>query len=234
MEQNVELVAKHTEFETKYQADGSVLPEFKRIMQGLPDLKEFVYVEGSDEYYTNTQTLDKLSKFHETLSEKNKELFSQVLGETIMQQPPFFRFRKPALGFDQGRKEITTKFKRPNAKNNIQREEKNLRVDLTNNDTISAFLKDMGYSLNFEIWKTSHIYNFTDATLVFYSVYDITENVLRTPKHFIEIEVDEDLVSTLTEEQAWGIITKYEAMLETFDISARNRLKKSLFEMYRR
>ena len=148
--------------------------------------------------------------------------------------PPFFRFRKPALGFDKGRKEITTKFKRPNAKNNIQREEKNLRVDLTENDTVSAFIKDLGYSLNFEIWKTSHIYNFTDATLVFYSVYDITDKRLVTPKHFIEIEVDEELVSTLTEDQAWGIITKYEAMLEPFGISARNRLKKSLFEMYRR
>jgi hypothetical protein len=36
----------------------------------------------------------------------------------------------------------------------------------------------------------------------------------------------------MTEEEAWGIIVKYEKVLESVGVSPQKRLRKSLFEMY--
>ena len=50
--------------------------------------------------------------------------------------------------------------------------------------------------------------------------------------HFIEIELDEASIHHLTVDQAMEKIRKYEAILAPIGISHRNRLTKSLFEMY--
>lgn len=230
-----QLVAKHTEFETKYRVDPASLTEFKHIADKLPNLEKFIYVEGPDTYYTNEHITKKLESFAETLSGKNQEAFRALLDETIGAFPPFMRYRRPSHGLDGDRKELTTKYKQSGSKNNIQREEKNIRVDKVNEETIMDFVSDLGYKLNFSIWKTCHIYNFTDATLVFYSVYDTTNGGKASKVDtFVEIEVDEDKVTGMTEKQAFEIIEKYEAVLESVGLSARTRLRKSLFEMYKR
>ena len=56
----------------------------------------------------------------------------------------------------------------------------------------------------------------------------------RETQHFVEIELDEEKIHKLTEDQAWAIIRQYEAVLEPLGITYRNRLNKSLFEMYYR
>lgn len=228
------MVAKHTEFETKYRVDPASLIEFKRIADKLPNLTKFIYVEGPDTYYTNEHITKRLEAFGETLSEKNKEAFQKVLDETIGAFPPFMRYRRPSHGLDGDRKELTTKYKQSGSKNNIQREEKNIRVDKVDEDTIMKFVSDLGYKLNFSIEKTCHIYNLDDATIVFYSVYDTTDGKVSKVDTFVEIEVDEESISTKTEKEAWAIIEKYEKLLESVGLSARTRLRKSLFEMYKR
>lgn len=228
------LIAKLTEFETKYRVDPSALTEFKRIMDTLPQLEKFIYVEGPDEYLTNEHILKRFNEFALTLSVKNSNELLSLLDETIGLFPPFMRFRRPSHGLDGNRQELTTKYKQEGVKNNVQREEKNIRVDNTSPDTVRSFITDVGYKPNFSIWKTCHIYNFEDATLVFYSVYDTTDGKASKMDNFVEIEVSEEKISEMTEEQAWGVITKYEKALESVGLTARNRLKKSLFEMYRR
>lgn len=230
----VELVAKNTEFETKYRVDAASLTEFKQIADKLPNLEKFIYVEGPDTYYTNEHITKKLEAFGETLSEKNKEAFQKLLDETVGAFPPFMRYRRPSHGLDGDRKELTTKYKQSGSKNNIQREEKNIRVDKVDEDTIMKFVSDLGYKLNFSIWKTCHIYNFDDATIVFYSVYDTTNGKASKMDTFVEIEVNEEKIHNMTEKQAFEIIEKYEKSLETVGLSARSRLRKSLFEMYKR
>jgi len=230
----VELVAKNTEFETKYRVDAASLTEFKQIADKLPNLEKFIYVEGPDTYYTNEHITKRLEAFGETLSEKNKEAFNKVLEETIGAFPPFMRYRRPSHRLDGDRKELTTKYKQSGSKNNIQREEKNIRVDKVDEDTIMKFVSDLGYKLNFSIWKTCHIYNFDDATIVFYSVYDTTNGKASKMDTFVEIEVNEEKIHNMTEKQAFEIIEKYEKSLETVGLSARSRLRKSLFEMYKR
>jgi adenylate cyclase class IV len=229
-----ELVAKHTEFETKYRVEPSGLVEFKRIMGTLPDLKESIYVESPDSYFTNEHITKAFADFASTLKDKDAEKLNEIVTDTIGRFPPFMRYRKPPDSLEGSRQELTTKYKRDGSKNNIQREEKNLRVDGTNADTVISFISDIGYKPNFEIWKACHIYNFNDATLVFYSVYDTTNGKTTKVDNFVEIEVDEETVSSMTEDQAWGIIEKYEKVLEPVGLSAKSRLRRSLFEMYRR
>lgn len=230
----VVTIPKLTEFETKYRVEPSVLTEFKRIVDTLPGLEKFIYVEGPDNYYTNEHITNAFAAFAETLSASNKEKLNTLVNETIGLFPPFMRYRRPSHGLDGDRKELTTKYKQTGAKNNIQREEKNIRVDKTEENTITSFVKDIGYKMNFSIWKTCHIYNFEDATLVFYSVYDTTNGKSSKMDNFVEIEVSEEKVSDMTEEQAWGIIVKYEKALESIGLSAKSRLRKSLYEMYHR
>lgn len=230
-----DLVAEHTEFETKYRVDASALTEFKRIMDGLPNLKKFIYVEGPDHYYTNEHITKAFRNFADTLSASHRDKLNALIDSTIGLFPPFMRFRRPSHGLDENRQELTTKYRQDGAKNNIQREEKNLRVDKTSAKTIGAFVEDIGYKANFSVWKTCHIYNLDDATLVYYSVYDTTDGQ-QSPKvdNFFEIEVDEETVSTLTQDQAWAVIVKYEKMFESLGINPQKRLRKSMFDMYRR
>lgn len=230
----VELVAKNTEFETKYRVEPATLTEFKTIADKLPNLTKFIYVEGPDTYYTNEHITNKLAAFGESLSEKNKEAFKQVLADTIDQFPPFMRYRRPSHGLDGDRKELTTKYKQSGSKNNIQREEKNIRVDKVDEETIMKFVSDLGYKLNFSIWKACHIYNLDDATIVWYQVHDTTTGKVSKVDYFVEIEVDEESISTKTEKEAWAIIEKYETILASVGLSARSRLRKSLFEMYKK
>lgn len=203
-------------------------------MDSLPNLEKFIYVEGPDEYFTNEHLFNEFTKFAESLGAKDKERFNEMIASTVGSFPPFMRYRRPSHGLDNNRQEITTKYQQDGAKNNIRREEKNLRVDNTQLDAIKGFIADIGYKMNFSIWKTCHIYNFDDATLVFYSVYDTTNGKAAKMDNFVEIEVNEEKVSTMTEKEAWSVIEKYEKELETVGLSAKSRLRRSLFQMYKR
>lgn len=198
------LVPKLTEFETKYRVEPHLLTEFKTIMNTIPELEKFIYVEGPDYYFTNGK------------------------GDS------FIRYRRPSHGLDNGRSEVTVKIKPKDAKNNIIREEVNIRVDSTPEDAVRRFISHMGYTPNFSIWKACHIYIFKGVTLVFYSVYDTTEGKATKTDNFVEIEICEEKVSEMTEDQAWEMIAQYEKVLEGIGINAQKRLRKSLFEMYRR
>ena len=98
-------------------------------------------------------------------------------------------------------------------------------------ETIESFIARLGFEFNFKIKKIGvHIYTFADATLPFYTIIGESGKM----SHFIEIEVNEELISKLTELEAFDIIRKYEKMLEPLGIKPQNRLRKSLFELYRK
>jgi len=139
----------------------------------------------------------------------------------------FLRYRKSPMD-KSGRAELTLKQKPAGASNNNIRKEVNLRVDKNSSETVQEFAAMNGFEFNFKIHKMCHIYFFDNANLVFYTVTSEDKEV----QHFIEIELDEEKIHTLTEDQAWAIIKGYEAILEPLGITYRNRLNKSLFEMY--
>jgi adenylate cyclase class IV len=63
---------------------------------------------------------------------------------------------------------------------------------------------------------------------VFYTVKDENNKLA----HFVEIELDEESIHKLTLSEAMDKIRKYEKVLEPLGITHKNRLKKSLYEMY--
>lgn len=152
----------------------------------------------------------------------------------VKEAEQFIRYRKESHKGDNGRAELTMKVKPPGAKNSIMREEYNVRVDGTPKETIVKFVTALGFKHNFTITKSCFIYKMTDATLVFYSVADITDNSIKGLDYFLEIEVSEELIHTMNESEAWGVLTKYEKLLEPIGINPQKRLKKNLFDMYRR
>lgn len=139
----------------------------------------------------------------------------------------FLRYRMPPETDKSKRAELTFKKKHVSS-NNIVRTEVNLRVDMNDEITIQAFCEGLGYSKNFKIYKMCDIYSFEDAVIVFYTVID----ELNKTSSFLEIEVNEGL--ELNEEESKKIILKYETALSSLGLSPQKRLKKSLFEMYRK
>lgn len=146
----------------------------------------------------------------------------------------FARYRREANKGDNARAELTIKIKPDGAKNNIIREEFNIRVDGTPRYTLVKFLSALGFEYNFTVMKTCFIYHMEDATLVSYTVADITDGEIKREDNFVEIEVSEEKIHNMTEEQAWEILVKYEKALEGLGINPQKRLRKSLYEMYRR
>lgn len=165
-------------------------------------VNRFAYVEGPDDYYVRPGTDD------------------------------FKRHRYASFQPEEGRQEVTTKVKPKGAKNNNIRKELNWRVDKTPKEVIREQILDEGYEYNFTVWKMCHIYDLDDATLVFYTVVDKTPGTKHNERHFIEIEVNEEIIGTLKEEEAWGIIERYEKLLTPIGIHAQKRIRKSLYEMY--
>lgn len=136
----------------------------------------------------------------------------------------FIRYR-----YTDGHGELTIK-RKLNKNNNNERVEVNVPTSGDNVPTIEAFVNLLGYKHEFGIYKTCKIFWLDKVDLVYYVVYDKEFKELR---RFIEIEALED-VEWESEEHVWAEITKYEKMLELIGITPRNRLKKSLFEIFRR
>lgn len=125
--------------------------------------------------------------------------------------------------------ELTIKRKTVDANNN-NRVEVNIPTDGKSSASIQAFVDLLGYKKNFSIFKTCKIAFLEKAVLVYYVVYD--EN-LNEKKRFIEVEAREQY-NWASEEEAWAEVVKYETMLAPLGLSAKNRLKKSLFELFKK
>lgn len=192
----------YTEFECKYRTELSVLPTFQRLARAIPDLKEFVYCEGPDEYNVKADS------------------------------PIFLRCRMAEFPkTDPQFKQLTIKGRPKGAKNNIIRKEPNLNVSVNSPEEIREFIAEAGFTFNFTIFKKCYIYFFQDATIVFYSVKEETGN---EEQYFLEIEVDEKTIHLLTETEAWAVIEKYEKILAETGITPQKRLRRSLFEMFKK
>lgn len=125
--------------------------------------------------------------------------------------------------------ELTIKRKTTDTNNN-NRIEVNVPTDGKSGASIEAFAGLLGYTKNFSIFKTCKIAFLEKVVLVYYVVYD--EN-LNEKKRFIEVEAKEDY-NWSSEEEAWSEVIKYENMLAPLGISSKNRLKKSLFEIFKK
>lgn len=126
------------------------------------------------------------------------------------------------------RGELTIK-KKTTDKNNNERLEVNVPTQGGQLPAITMFVSLLGYQRNFGIYKTCKIAFFDKIVLVYYVVYD---NEMKEQRRFVEIEANEHHTWT-SEQEAWDEVVKYEKIFEKIGINSRNRLKKSLFEMFK-
>src|ERR1035437_4783537 len=190
------------------------------------------FTEFETKYTSDISQLTQFKSVVETLPDLLEFTYAEG-PDTYMTKPDgsFGRYRKAKYPHDTKYAQWTLKFKPAGAKNNISRLEYNWRVDGTPAQEIWDGALAMGFAFNFKITKQCHIYRFNDATLVFYSVRE--EGIVKED-YYIEIEITEETVHELTEDQAWDIIRKYEKALEPVGVTAQKRMRRSLFEMYRK
>lgn len=169
-----------------------------------------------------------MTKFVELVTEGHKVtkelLVSSFDDYFIDKDGNFIRYR-----YTDSRGELTIKRKMIE-KNNNERIEVNVPTTGNNLKAIGAFVDLLGYKHNFGIYKTCQIYWVDKVVLVYYVVYDKEMKELR---RFIEIEADEEH-QWASEEEAWNEVTKYEQILSPLGLSPQKRLKKSLFEIFRK
>lgn len=168
--------------------------------------------------------MQKFVDLMETFSIKKKMMVSSYDDYFVDTAGNFIRYR-----YTDGRGELTIK-RKLSEKNNNERIEVNVPTAGDNLKTVTAFVDLLGYKHNFGIYKTCKIYWIDKSVIVYYVVYD---KDLKELRRFVEIEADEDLQWN-SEEEAWEEIAKYEKLLEPLGITPKNRLKKSLFEIFRK
>lgn len=140
----------------------------------------------------------------------------------------FIRFRESAKT-----PELTIK-RKVTTENNWDRIEVDLPLDpkrLTR-QTVQEFVKLEGYKENFRIYKTCNIFWQQYVNYVYYIVYDKQKNELG---RFIEVEINKEALphfhsGQLDPEQ---VLRDKEKELEELGITSKNRLKKSLFELFK-
>lgn len=167
--------------------------------------------------------LEKFTELMETFPVKKKMMVSSYDDYFVDAANNFIRYR-----YTDGRGELTIK-RKLSEKNNNERIEVNVPTAGDNLKTVTAFVDLLGYKHNFGIYKTCKIYWIDKVVLVYYVVYG---KDLKEVRRFVEVEADEDL-NWDTEQEAWDEIAKYEKILEPLGITPKNRLKKSLFEIFR-
>ncbi len=138
----------------------------------------------------------------------------------------FGRHRKQPGVFNQ------LSFKRKTVdNNNFVRTEHNIMLgDNVETEQVAALFKEFGYTYNISIFKSCFIYHYQDHILVYYICFDPDFKELG---RFIEIEMDEDW-ATESPNEAMAKLTQLEGELKTLGISRLARIKRSLFEMFRK
>lgn len=123
-------------------------------------------------------------------------------------------------------------FKRKTADtNNFVRVEHNieLRKDMTV-EAVAAMLKEFAYTYNTEIFKNCFIYKYEYYTIVLYICYD---KDMKELERFIELEMQEDY-DWKNVDEAWNALIVLEKTAKDIGITSRNRVRSSLFELFRK
>lgn len=190
--------------------------------------KEIEYLEIEVKF--RADEIDRL-QFKEIVKSLNPKEFLYIESTDVYflkSDTEFLRYRMSADNTKDKRAELAFK-KKHSEDNNIIRTEVNLRVDNNKPELVQTFVEGLGYKKNFLVTKICDIYRMEDAFIVYYSVKEPQDKEYQS---FIEIETLEGKVASTDE--AWEIIRKYEKLLEPLGITPQNRLKKSLFEMFKK
>lgn len=129
------------------------------------------------------------------------------------------------------RPELTMKEKRVDT-NNFVRVECNLPLDASRvtKPIVDQFCSMLGFTPNFSVSKQCVIFFWPTFDIVYYVVYD---EDFKEKDRFIEIEMSETHAWE-NDEAAWSELTRVEKALSGLGISPARRIRRSLFEMFRK
>lgn len=182
-------------------------------------------------YKADSVMLAKFQFFAEKLEPKKILIVSSY--DTYYSAPKYFQDK--GLEFIRYRHgnppELTFKIKTNENNNNTR-----IEVDLplakkAGKFIVTKFLHWLGFEENFEIYKECYIYFYEKIDIVYYTVRDKEEG--KVLGRFIEIEARKD-ANFETEKEAWGLVKDMEQKLSVFGITPANRLKKSMWEMFKK
>lgn len=145
--------------------------------------------------------------------------------------------RGEVLRFRNGIQPELTKKVKVKGFNNWVRVEVDLPLDPKRLEmgVIDKFLKILGFKENFKIHKICNVFFLKEVNYVYYVVLD---EELKELGRFIEVEVNKDRVyalnNSLTGLNALETLDYYANMLKSLGLTPKNRLKKSLYEIYRK
>lgn len=127
--------------------------------------------------------------------------------------------------------ELTRKFKVQSG-NNWDRVEVDLPLDPSKitKTIVNKWVEVSNYSSNFSIYKVCTIYFFENTNYVYYITFDKNMKEL---DRFIEVEVNKSKIPNMTSNPG-DVLTEASKKLEKLGLSSQNRMKKSLFELYRK
>lgn len=187
--------------------------EFKYKADGveLANFQAFAEAEGPKKVLN-------VGSFDTYYSPENKEKFSDKGLE-------FVRFRQGSAP------ELTIKIKL-NENNNNSRIEVDLPLSKkVTKYIVEKFLNLFGFKENFEVFKECYIYFYEKIDIVYYIVR--TEEGGKELARFIEVEARKDAKFDSPEE-AWELVKAMEQKLSVFGISPANRMKRSMWEIFRK
>lgn len=170
-----------------------------------------------------------LMNFHKFCEQRNHQRYVYAAGYDY-----FYDSKKDADAFCRHRtgpdvNQLTFKRKTQDANNFIRTEH---NIDLTRGtkeDAVGALLHEFGYQINAAIFKTCFVYVYDYYVLVYYICYDL--NMIEKNR-FIEIEMREDY-HWATEQEAMDELVTMERICKPLGITAQNRIKKSLYEIFK-
>ncbi len=128
------------------------------------------------------------------------------------------------------RNEFTFKRKTSEVNNTIRRE---VNVNMAQGETIetaAALAASFGYQYNTSIFKTCFVYIYDWYSLVYYICYSPD---MKEVGRFFEIEMKEDH-PWASEADAWNQLLIMEKLCKPLGVTPQARIKRSLFELYRK
>ncbi len=126
--------------------------------------------------------------------------------------------------------QLTLKRKTTDANNYVRTEHNITLGEKVTTDQVKGLCKELGYTFNTSIFKNVFIHFYNKFNFVYYICYD---NDMSELGRFIEIEMDENHPWE-TEDQAWQELLVLEHKARVLGVSPQARMKKSLFEQFRK
>ena len=192
----------------------------------LQKAEESNNIELEYKYFANDIKYKDFTKLIKSFSESCPEQTVSSWDNYYVKPGQFARHR------DSSHPELTIKSK-VSANNSWKRIEVDLKLEagLNQRDNVGQFLSLQGYERSFSIYKTSSIFYLDDVNYCYYVVYD---EGLRELGRINEVEVNKNKDGELNARPggAMAILARAEARLSELEIGPKNRMRRSLFEIY--